>query len=91
LNKEIATLHEIVHRVLVAHIGDVDAHLVLDAGDVEQVAAVLGNERIHQRHARTQFNQSPREIRADKAESAGDETIGIVQTSERVHCASDTL
>ena len=37
----LAVLHQRVHRRLVAHVGDVDADAVLDAVDVEPVAAVV--------------------------------------------------
>ena len=40
----------------IADIGDVDLHAILDAGDVEQVAAVLGNQTVHQDHVRTEVH-----------------------------------
>ena len=44
--------HERVHGMRIAHVGDVDLYQVLDAGDVEAVAAVVGNERIDQQDTR---------------------------------------
>ena len=41
-------LHEVAHAVLVAHVGDIDADAVLDAGDVEEVAAVFGDQAVDQ-------------------------------------------
>ena len=45
-----------------------------DAVDVEQVAAVVGDERIDEQHVGAELDQPPREIAADEAEAAGDET-----------------
>ena len=47
---DLAVLHQVVHRARLPHVGDVDAHAVLDAGDVEQVAAVVGNQRVDEQH-----------------------------------------
>ena len=69
--------HERVHGMRIAHVGDVDLHQVLDAGDVEAVAAVVGNERIDQQHARSQVYQAVRQIRADEAEPAGDDDAAV--------------
>ena len=41
-------LHQVVHAVGVAHVGDVDPHPVLDAGDVEQIAAIFRDQAVHQ-------------------------------------------
>ena len=46
----VLVLHQEVHGGLGAYVGDVDAHAVLNARDVEGVAAVLGDKRIDQQH-----------------------------------------
>jgi len=47
--------HEIVHRALLADVGDVDVHAVGDAVDIEQVAAVVVDERIDENKVTYQF------------------------------------
>jgi hypothetical protein len=51
------SLHQVVHRALLAHVGDVDAHAVLDARDVEQVAAVVGDERVDEQHVGAEIDE----------------------------------
>ena len=48
-------------------------HLVVDAGDVEQVAAVLGDQRIDQRDTRAERDQAAGQVAADEAQPAGDQ------------------
>ena len=52
---------------------DVHAHAVLDAGDVEQVAAVVGDHRVDEQHVGAEIDELPREVAADEPEAAGDE------------------
>ena len=68
----VAALHEVVHRAGLPHVGDVDRDLVFDAGDVEQVAAVLGNQRIDEQHVGAELHQPVREVAADEPETSGD-------------------
>ena len=37
-------LHEVIHRARLADIGNIDPYAIFDAGDVEEIAAVVGNE-----------------------------------------------
>ena len=57
---------------LLADVGDVDADAVLDAVDVEQVAAVVGDQRIDEQDVGAERDQRAREVAADEAEAAGD-------------------
>ena len=54
---DVLPLHQIAQAVLVAHIGDVDPQPVFHAVDVEDVAAVFGDQRIHNQHIRPQAHQ----------------------------------
>ena len=48
--------------------------LSLEVGDVEEVAAVVRDHRVHQRHvARRARPEPPRDVAADEAEAAGDQ------------------
>ena len=57
---------------LLADVGDVDAHAVGDAVDVEQVAAVVGDQRVDEQHVGAELDELAREVAADEAEAAGD-------------------
>ena len=46
--------------------------LVLDPGDVEQVAAVVGNQRVDEQHVGAERGEAMGEVAADEAETAGD-------------------
>ena len=64
--------HEIVHRRLLPDIGDVDVHAIDDAVDVEQVAAVIGDEGVDEQDVGAALDERARQIAADEAEPAGD-------------------
>ena len=64
--------HQVVHRALLAHVGDVHAHAIRDAVDVEQVAAVVGDERVDEQDVGAELDQPARQVAADEAEAAGD-------------------
>ena len=69
----LAAPHQVVHRRALAHVGDVDAQAVFDAGDVEEVAAVVGQQRIDDQDVGAELDQRARQVDADEAEPAGDE------------------
>jgi hypothetical protein len=69
---DVAAAHEIVHRRLLADVGDVDLHAIGDAIDVEQVAAVVGDQRVDQQDAGAEIHEGARQVAADETETAGD-------------------
>ena len=69
---DVAVAHEVVHRALLADVGDVDADAIGDAVDVEQVAAVVGDQRVDEQHVGAELDEPAREVAADEAEAAGD-------------------
>ncbi|OQA20566.1 MAG: hypothetical protein BWY63_01498 [Chloroflexi bacterium ADurb.Bin360] len=68
----ILILDQVIHAMGVTHIGDVHPHAVLNFCDVEEIAAVIRDQGIHQQHIRTQIHQSVRQMTADEAQSTGD-------------------
>ena len=72
IEDDLATAHEIVHRAGLAHVGDVDAHAIFDAGDVEQVAAVVGNQRIDEQDVGAELGEASRQVAADEPKPASD-------------------
>ena len=58
---------------------------ILDAGDVEQVAAVLGDQRIDEQHVGAELDEAVREVAADEAEAAGDHHApAAIESARRV-------
>jgi hypothetical protein len=72
IEDHLAALHEVIHRARLAHVGDVDGDPVLDAGDVEQVAAVVGNQRVDEQDVGAKIDEAMREVAADEPQSARD-------------------
>ena len=68
----VAIADEIIHRRLLTYVRDVHADAAGDAVDIEQIAAVVGDQRIHQQDVRAQLDEVPREIAADESDAAGD-------------------
>src|SRR5262249_17535926 len=66
-------LHQPVHRQPVADVTEVHGHAVAHRLDVEEVAAILGDHRVHNGDAGPKVREANRQVRADKAEAAGDE------------------
>ncbi len=73
----VSPLDQIAHTMLIPYVGDVDAHLILDVFDVKQVAAILGNEAIHEQYFSSQVHQSNGQVRTDKPQSSRDEHLFI--------------
>ena len=69
---DIAIAHQVVHRRLLADVGDVDLHAIGDAVDVEQVAAVIGDQGIDEQHVGAEIDERARQVAADEPEAAGD-------------------
>ena len=67
-----AIAHEEIHRGLLTDVGDVDADAIGDAVDVEQIAAVVGDQRVDEEHIRAKLDELAGEVTADETEAAGD-------------------
>ena len=76
--------HEVIHAVLVAHVGNVDLEAVFQPGHVEQLAAVLGDERVDDGDARAQRDKPISHGAADEAQAARDEDGLIVEGVSRI-------
>ena len=73
----IFSLHQVPQAMAVANIGDVDLDAVANVFDVIKIAAVIRDQTIDDRHLRAKLNETPREIRSDEAQAAGDEHARI--------------
>ncbi len=65
--------HQVVHGALLANVCDVDPQSGFEAGNVEQVAAVIGDERVNEQDVGAERRERPREIAPDKAKPTRDE------------------
>ena len=72
IEDDLPVFHQEVHRALLADVGDVDLQPRLEAGNVEQVAAVIGDQRVDEQDVGAEVGERPREIAPDEAEAAGD-------------------
>ena len=72
IEDDLAIPHEIVHRALLAHVGDVDAQRASSPSMLNEVAAVVGDQRVDQQHVGAERHQLAGEVGADEAEAAGD-------------------
>ena len=92
VEQHLLAAHQVVHGVA-AHVGDVDADLVLVAGEVEEVAAVVGEQAVHGQHLRPEVGQGAAEVGADEPERAGDHDLPAAVEVEVVHlrAASDWI
>ena len=73
VEQEILALDQVLHAVGIPHVGDVDADAVADLRDVEKVAAIFRDQRIHQQHVGAQLHQPVRQMAADEPQSTGDQ------------------
>ncbi len=72
IEDDVLILDEHVHRVSVAQIGDVHANPILEAADVEVVAAVVGEQRVDQQNVGAKRGKLVGQVAADESEAARD-------------------
>jgi hypothetical protein len=75
VEQEILLLYQILHPIGVANVGDVDAELGLQAVDVEEIAPVIGNQGIDQKHFGAEVDEAMSEVASNEAETPGDECL----------------
>ena len=75
VEQEILSGQMCAETVGIADVGNIDADPILQAVNIEAVAAVLGHEAVDQRDRGSQADEPPREVRADKAKSARDQDL----------------
>ena len=62
VEEEVLALDEVREAVRVAHVGDVQMHGCPEPGQIMQIATVLGDQAVDQRHFRTEPDQPPRQV-----------------------------
>lgn len=72
IEDHVLALDQVFHG-MAAHVGDVDAHLVLVAIEVEQVPAIIGKEQIDRGHPHAQVGEPAAEIGPDETQAPRDQ------------------
>src|SRR5437016_3358499 len=70
IKKEVTLFDQCRHGLRIADVSKLNAHLVADIMDVEEVAAVFRDQTINQRYLGPQGDKLPGERRADEPETA---------------------
>jgi hypothetical protein len=79
IEKVILALQQRPQAVQIAHIGNVDVHALAQRLDVETIAAVFRNEAVDQRDLGAEGVQARGQVRADEAESAGNQDFFLCE------------
>jgi hypothetical protein len=72
IEQHLAVADQVIHRALLTDVGDVDPQPRLDALDVRQVAAVVGDQGVDEEDVRTEIDERARDVAADEPKPAGD-------------------
>jgi len=79
---------ELAHAVLVADVGDIDRDVFLDSADVEEVAAVLGDQGVDQHDlSGAQGQETPGQVAPNESQAAGDENAEPTESLSRHRAA----
>ena len=73
IEDDLLVAHQILHRAGVAHVGDVHSHGVAYRCNIEQVAPVVGNQRVDEQDVGAQRDEARRQVAADETETSGDQ------------------
>ena len=68
-------LNQIGNAMRIPHVGDVDMNPAVESVQVEWIAAIFGNQRVHDNDARAQLGQSVDQVAADKAHAARNQNV----------------
>src|SRR4051812_1296552 len=71
----VLVLDQVIHGRLLADVRDVDANAAFDPVDVEQAAAVFGEQGIDDQDLRAERDERVREVAADETEAARDHDL----------------
>src|SRR3546814_18184991 len=66
VEEDVLAPHQVLHSIRVTHVRDVDLDLRLDSVDVEEVPAIVREERIDEEHLRSEGQERAGEVAPDK-------------------------
>ena len=75
IEQDVLARDQVLHSVGVPHVRDIHLEPGLDPVDVEEVPAVVRNERVDEEHLGPERKERAGEIASDEAESARDEDL----------------
>ena len=76
IEEKVFPANERLQTVSISHVGDIDAHLVSEPLDIEEITAVLGDEAVNQGKVRSETGKPSRQVGANKAQSSRDQDFG---------------
>src|SRR5262252_5590529 len=74
--------HEVLEARLIPDVAEVDGDAISDRLHVEEVAAVIVEHRVEQRHAGAEGNQADGEIAPEESQTSGDRDFTIAKALE---------
>ena len=77
IEQDVLVAQKYRQTVTITHVGDIDIHQMTDAGQIEEIAAVLGDQRIHDGDLGSLFDQGPGEVGPNKPQAAGDQDPAV--------------
>src|SRR5207249_3533106 len=80
------TLEEVLQAVHVSNVGDVHSHVLVEASDVVEVAAVFRDQRVDEQHVAARLRQCPRKGRPDESEATGNEDTFAAKRNRELGC-----
>jgi hypothetical protein len=69
----ILTLDEILHRMLVPNVRDVNFHPLCNFFDVAKIPPIFWNQTVHESYVHAEINQATGQIRTDETEATGNQ------------------
>ena len=84
----VLALQQVGHGERVTHIRDIHRHFVANIFNIERITTVLRDQAIDQGDASALGHQRTGQIRADKAQAAGDEDLFFVVSTQDCFSAS---
>src|SRR5215471_3708891 len=88
IEEVVLALDQIGHAVTIAHIRDVHPHPIFQTGNVEETAAIFGDETVDECNSRAIISQAACHVRSDETETTGNEHVLIFKHSSLVHGSS---
>ena len=76
VEQKILASEQMRQGVSAADIGDVDTHPIAYIGNIGEIAAILGNHAVDEQNLGAEPDETPRDRRADEAQTAGDHRPG---------------
>jgi len=81
----VLTLDQVSHAELIPNIGDVDSNPVFITFKIKEVAPILRNKAVYDRHSSPDIGQRPGQVASDETQPPGDEDALVGEIGEISH------